>query len=49
VEEAMSTSTSEVSFKAYGGSAAENYERYFVPAIGTPFARTLLAVAGLRR
>jgi hypothetical protein len=27
----MSTSSSEVSFKQYGGNAAENYERYFVP------------------
>ena len=25
--------------QAYGGNAAENYERFFVPAIGEPFAR----------
>ena len=34
--------------KAYGGSAPENYERYFVPAIGTPLARDLMKVAALR-
>jgi ubiquinone/menaquinone biosynthesis C-methylase UbiE len=48
-EEAMSTSASAVSFKQYGGNTAENYERYFVPAIGTPFATVLLDAAGLRR
>ena len=42
----MSTSSS-VSFKQYGGNAAENYERYFVPTIGTAFAETLLDEAGL--
>jgi hypothetical protein len=26
--------------KAYGGSAPENYERYFVPAIGAPWQLT---------
>jgi ubiquinone/menaquinone biosynthesis C-methylase UbiE len=34
--------------KAYGGSATENYERYFVPTIGAPFAVDLIAQAGLR-
>ena len=44
----MSTSTTAVSFKQYGGNAAENYERYFVPTIGIPFAAALLDAAGLR-
>jgi len=38
-----------ISFKQYGGNAAENYERYFVPMIGMPFAAALLEAAGLRR
>lgn len=33
---------------SYGGSAAENYERYFVPTIGAPIATALLEVAALR-
>jgi ubiquinone/menaquinone biosynthesis C-methylase UbiE len=33
------------SFEAYGGSAAENYERYFVPAIGAPLAADLIEMA----
>ena len=45
----MSASRTAVSFKQYGGNAAENYERYFVPAIGTPFATTLLDAVGLHR
>ena len=45
----MSTSTTAVSFKQYGGNAAENYERYFVPTIGIPFATALLEAAGLHR
>ena len=44
----MSTTASAVSFKQYGGNAAENYERYFVPAIGLPFARALLVTAALK-
>ena len=48
-EEAVSTSTTAVSFKQYGGNAAENYERYFVPTIGIPFATILLDAAGLHR
>lgn len=44
----MSTSTT-VSFKQYGGNAPANYERYFVPTIGTPFATAWLDAAGLRR
>jgi len=31
----------------YGGSAAENYQRYFVPAIGRPLAVGLIAAAEL--
>lgn len=30
---------------AYAGSAAENYERYFVPAIGAPLAAALVGAA----
>ena len=44
----MSTSKPAVSFERYGGTAPENYERYFVPGIGTPFATALLDAAGLR-
>jgi ubiquinone/menaquinone biosynthesis C-methylase UbiE len=33
--------------KSYGGTAPENYERYFVPAIGGPFAAALVAEAAL--
>ena len=32
----------------YGGSAAENYERHFVPAIGAPLANDLVEIADLR-
>lgn len=35
------------SFEDYGGSAPENYERYFVPAIGAPLAADLVEVAAL--
>jgi ubiquinone/menaquinone biosynthesis C-methylase UbiE len=33
---------------AYRGAPPENYERYFVPAIGAPLANDLVAAAGLR-
>jgi ubiquinone/menaquinone biosynthesis C-methylase UbiE len=33
--------------EAYGGSAPENYERYFVPAIGRPLAADLMDTAAL--
>jgi SAM-dependent methyltransferase len=36
------------SYEAYGGSAPANYERYFVPAIGSPLAATLIEAAELR-
>jgi ubiquinone/menaquinone biosynthesis C-methylase UbiE len=35
-------------YESFGGNAAENYERYFVPAIGGPVARDLIQVAALR-
>lgn len=44
----MSDSTVKASFATYGGSAPENYERYFVPAIGEPVARDLVDRAALR-
>jgi ubiquinone/menaquinone biosynthesis C-methylase UbiE len=42
-----STANTEVSFKSYGGNAAENYQRYFVPTIGTAWADALLDAAHL--
>lgn len=33
---------------SYAGSAAENYERYFVPSIGAPVAADLIEVAAIR-
>jgi ubiquinone/menaquinone biosynthesis C-methylase UbiE len=35
-------------YEAYGGTAPEAYERYFVPAIGGPLAHDLIAEAALR-
>ena len=35
------------SFQAYDGTAPENYERYFVPAIGLPLATRLVEAAAL--
>jgi ubiquinone/menaquinone biosynthesis C-methylase UbiE len=46
-EEAVNTSATAVSFKQYGGNAAENYERYFVPTIGMAWATALLDAAEL--
>jgi ubiquinone/menaquinone biosynthesis C-methylase UbiE len=43
------SSSTEVSFKQYAGNAAENYEQYFVPTIGTAFATALLDTAGVQR
>lgn len=37
-----------VSYRNYSGSAAENYERYFVPAIPLPVSGSLLDAAGLQ-
>src|SRR5215207_5507218 len=36
------------SFKHFGGSAPENYERFFVPAIPAPLATELIDIAALR-
>ena len=36
------------SFEAYGGTAPECYERYFVPAIGAPLAAGLVDAAALK-
>ena len=45
----MTTTTARKQFyEAYGGSAPEAYERYFVPAIGGPLAHDLIAEAALR-
>ena len=44
----MPETTTGISFEDYGGSAPENYERYFVPAIGEPLAHRLVAAADLR-
>jgi ubiquinone/menaquinone biosynthesis C-methylase UbiE len=38
----------QISFETYRGDAAENYERYFVPAIGAPVADDLLERAALQ-
>lgn len=35
-------------FERYGGTAPENYERFFVPAIGAPLAADLIDAAALR-
>lgn len=35
--------------RKFSGTAPENYERYFVPVIGAPFAADLVAQADLRR
>jgi ubiquinone/menaquinone biosynthesis C-methylase UbiE len=34
--------------EAYRGSVPENYERYFIPAIGAPLANDLVGIAALR-
>ncbi len=39
---------SSVSFRNYTGTAAENYERHFVPAIATPVSVDLLSAADLQ-
>lgn len=38
---------SAVSYREFSGSGAENYQRYFVPAIGLPVARELMRTAAL--
>lgn len=37
-----------ISYRTFTGSGAENYERWFVPAIATPVSAALLRTAGLR-
>ena len=41
------TFTHSVYGQAYGGTTPENYQRYFVPVIGGPFAEDLVAEAAL--
>jgi ubiquinone/menaquinone biosynthesis C-methylase UbiE len=49
MEDAMTTeSTRKDFFKLYGGTAPENYERFFVPTIGSPLAKDLVEAALLR-
>jgi ubiquinone/menaquinone biosynthesis C-methylase UbiE len=40
--------TNSVYGKTYGGSAPENYQKHFVPAIGQPLATDLVETAGIR-
>lgn len=40
---------SSVSYRDYTGTAADNYQRHFVPAIATPVSAELLRTAGLQR
>ena len=44
----MSNGPTDVSHKTYSPSPPENYQRYFVPAIGEPVARDLIDRAALR-
>jgi precorrin-6B methylase 2 len=37
-----------VSYRNYSGTAAENYQRHFVPAIAEPVSAALLSTAALR-
>src|ERR671918_274748 len=37
------------SYRNFTGTGAENYQRYFVPAIATPVSADLLRIAGLRQ
>lgn len=38
----------DISYRHYTGTAAENYQQHFVPAIATPVSANLLALADLR-
>jgi len=40
--------TRQISFETSRGDAAENYERFFVPAVGAPLAVELVGLASLR-
>ena len=42
------TATAQAFGKSYGGTAPQNYERFFVSAIGAPLAADLIAKADLR-
>ena len=42
------TSDDDLSYRSYTGTAAENYERYFVPAIAVPVSAALLESAALQ-
>jgi hypothetical protein len=44
----MTTTIRKPFYEAYGGSAPESYERYFVPAIGGPLAHDLVGDAALK-
>jgi ubiquinone/menaquinone biosynthesis C-methylase UbiE len=44
----MATTTTEL-WKQHSGNPVENYERFFVPTIGTAWARAALGAADLRR
>jgi ubiquinone/menaquinone biosynthesis C-methylase UbiE len=46
---AQAAAGTRLSFEDYLGSAPENYERYFVPAIGAPLAAELVDAAALRQ
>ena len=49
MEQAATKATASVpSFESYGGTAPENYERYFVPVIGRPLAERLVERAALQ-
>jgi SAM-dependent methyltransferase len=43
----MEETTMAVSYRQFSGTAAENYQRYFVPRIGTPVSADLLRLAAL--
>ncbi len=40
--------TGQVYGKSFGGTPAENYQRFFVPSIGGPVADDLIGVAALQ-
>jgi predicted methyltransferase len=40
--------TEQVYGETFGGNPAENYQRYFVPAIGAPVAKDLMEMARLQ-
>jgi len=44
----MNAPGTQAAVQAYSKSPPENYQRYFVPAIGGPVAEDLIEAAGLR-